>query len=48
MWIYFPNLAILKDWLIPMQLNPKKNYHNQHPTDQFFLLAIEVFGCVHK
>jgi hypothetical protein len=24
MWIYFPNLAILKDWLLPMQLKPKK------------------------
>jgi hypothetical protein len=26
----------------------EKNYHNQHPTNQFFPLAIEVFGCLHK
>jgi len=26
----------------------KKNYHNQHPTDQFLPLAIELFGCLHK
>ncbi len=26
----------------------KKSYHNQQPTDQFFLLAIEIFGCLHK
>ncbi len=26
----------------------KKNYHNQHPTNQFFRLAIEIFGCLHK
>jgi len=26
----------------------EKSYHNQHPTNQFFPLAIEVFGCLHK
>jgi hypothetical protein len=26
----------------------KRSYHNQHPIDQFFFLAIEVFGCLHK
>jgi hypothetical protein len=26
----------------------EKNYCNQHPTDQFLPLAIEVFGCLHK
>jgi hypothetical protein len=26
----------------------KKSYHNQHSSNQFFLLAIEVFVCVHK
>jgi len=26
----------------------EKNYHNQHPTNQFFPLIIEVFGCLHK
>jgi hypothetical protein len=26
----------------------ENNYCNQHPTNQFFLLAIEVFGCLHK
>ncbi len=26
----------------------ERNYHNQHPTNQFLPLAIEVFGCLHK
>jgi len=26
----------------------EKSYHNQHPTNQFLLLTIEVFGCLHK
>jgi hypothetical protein len=26
----------------------KKSYYDQHPTSQFFLLTIEVFGCLHK
>jgi hypothetical protein len=26
----------------------EKNYHNGHPTDQFYPLTIEVFGCLHK
>jgi hypothetical protein len=26
----------------------EKSYHNRHPTNQFFPLAIEVFGCLHK
>jgi hypothetical protein len=26
----------------------ERNYHNQHPTNQFFLLVIEVFGCLLK
>ncbi len=26
----------------------KKNYHDQHHTNQFLPLAIEVFGCSHK
>jgi hypothetical protein len=26
----------------------EKNYHNQHPIDQFFPLTIEVFGSLHK
>jgi hypothetical protein len=26
----------------------EKSYHDQHPTDQFLILAIEVFGCLHK
>jgi hypothetical protein len=24
------------------------SFRNQHPTDQFLPLAIEVFGCPHK
>ncbi len=26
----------------------ERSYHNQHPIDQFFPLAIKVFGCLHK
>jgi hypothetical protein len=26
----------------------ERNYYNQHPTDQFLSLAIEVFGYLHK
>jgi hypothetical protein len=26
----------------------ERNYHNQHPTNQYLLLGIEVFGCPHK
>jgi len=26
----------------------ERSYCNRHPTDQFFPLAIEVFGCLHK
>jgi hypothetical protein len=32
------NVAQAKEW----------SYHDRHPTDQFFPLAIEVFGCLHK
>jgi hypothetical protein len=26
----------------------EKNHHDQHPINQFFFLAIEVFGCLDK
>jgi hypothetical protein len=26
----------------------KRNYHNQHPTNQSLPLAINVFGCLNK
>jgi hypothetical protein len=26
----------------------EKNYCNQHPTDQFLPIVIEVFSCLHK
>ncbi len=26
----------------------ERNYYDQHPTDQFLSLAIEVFECLHK
>jgi hypothetical protein len=26
----------------------EKSYHNRHPTNQFFPLTIETFGCLHK
>jgi hypothetical protein len=47
MCIFFSNLEQLKDLLALMQLKPN-SYHDQHLTDQFFPLAIEVCGCLHK
>ncbi len=26
----------------------ERSYHDQHHIDQFLLLAIEIFGCLHK
>jgi hypothetical protein len=26
----------------------ERNYHDQHPINQFFALAIDVFGCLHN
>jgi hypothetical protein len=26
----------------------ERSYRNQHLTNQFLLLAIEIFGCLHK
>jgi hypothetical protein len=26
----------------------EKSYRDQHPTDQFIPLVVEVFGCLHK
>jgi hypothetical protein len=26
----------------------EKSYHDQHPTNQFLPLIVEVFGCLHK
>jgi len=26
----------------------KRNYHDQHPTNQFFPLIIDIFGCLHN
>jgi len=26
----------------------ERNYYDQHPTNRFLSLAIEVFGCLHK
>jgi hypothetical protein len=26
----------------------ERNYRNWHPNIQFFLLTIEIFGCLHK
>jgi hypothetical protein len=45
----FPQSCNTQGLVASMQLKPKKkSYHNQHPINQFFLLAIEVFGCVNK
>jgi hypothetical protein len=34
--------------ILDVAQNKEKNYHDQHPIDQFFLLIIEVFGCLNK
>ncbi len=47
MQIYFPGLAQFKDLLFSMQFKLKKGAITTNPTDQF-LLAIEIFGCLHK
>jgi hypothetical protein len=26
----------------------ERSYYNQHPTNQFFPLTIEIFGCLRK
>ncbi len=26
----------------------ERSYYDQHPTNQFFLFMIDVFGCLHK
>jgi hypothetical protein len=26
----------------------ERSYHNQHPTNQFLPLTIEIFGCLHN
>jgi hypothetical protein len=47
MQIYFPGLAQFKDFLFSMQFKLKKGAITTNPTNQF-LLAIEIFGCLHK
>jgi hypothetical protein len=47
MQIYFPGLTQFKDFLFSMQLKLKKGAITTNPTNQF-LLAIEIFGCLHK
>jgi hypothetical protein len=45
----FLRSCVIQRFVTLMQLKPKKkNYHNQHSTDQFLLLRIEIFGCLHK
>jgi hypothetical protein len=47
--IYFPDLVQLKDLPPSMYGQAKEmSYRNQHPTNQFLPLAIEIFGCLHK
>jgi hypothetical protein len=38
----------LKICCLPSSSNQKKSYHNQHPTNHLFPIAIEVFGCLNK
>jgi hypothetical protein len=43
-WIYFPDLAQLKDLLHATQAK-EMNYCNWHFVNQFLLLAVDIFGC---
>jgi hypothetical protein len=51
-----PTCANLLSWFWTIQRfvvsneaqTKEKSYYEQHPTNQFLLLAIEVFGCLHK
>jgi hypothetical protein len=45
---YFLDVAQLKDWLPPMQFKPRKRTIATNTSLIFLLLAIEVFGCLHK
>jgi hypothetical protein len=45
----FPWSCIIQRFDASDAIQTKKNsYCDQYPTDQFFLLANEVFGCLHK
>jgi hypothetical protein len=50
MWIdLLPWICVIQRFFTLDVIQAKeKSYCNQHPTDQFLLLTIEVFGCSHK
>jgi hypothetical protein len=48
-WIYFLDLVQPKDFVtFDVVQTKEKSYCDWHPIDQFFPLASEVFGCLHK
>ncbi len=46
--LFLRSCAIQKFVISDAAQAKEKNYHNQHPTNQFFPLTIEVFGSLHK
>jgi hypothetical protein len=50
MWTdLFPRSCTTQRFVTPDVVQAKeKSYHNRHPTDQILMLAIDVFGCLHK
>jgi hypothetical protein len=47
-WIYFTIPRNPKFVAFKATQTKKKNYHDRHPTDHFFLFIIEVFICLDK
>jgi hypothetical protein len=47
--ILFPRSYATQGFIVSNLTQAKeRNYRNQHPTDQFLPLTIEIFGCLHK
>jgi hypothetical protein len=45
----FPRFCTTQGFATSNVVQAKKmSYYNQRPNEQFLLLAIEVFGCLHK
>jgi hypothetical protein len=36
------------DLVVDVVQDKERSYGNQHPTNQFLYLTIEIFGCLHK
>jgi hypothetical protein len=44
-----PQFFTIQGFVISNAVQTKeRSYHNRHPINQFFHIAIEVFGCLHE